>query len=184
MPLLAVDSYHMLGQSFHTDFARKCVSCRHPRDPRQNNSEKTLVGQHECRSRNRCSPGARLERMSSACPCLFHDSDGGCCVSHAGFPCVGDLVGIFPSSSDVPGMHVALVAVGRSSLLAQACEEGRVLTVHAPGRYGNSHHDLSCLCDQELGWAKKRPRRSGASAHEDRHEHFTRSNVAFLRVSC
>ena len=44
----------------------------------------------------------------------------------------------------------------------------------------------SCLCDQELGWANKRPRRFGASA-EERPEHFTRSNVAFpefLGTSC
>ena len=60
-----------------------------------------------------------------------------------------------------------------SSLLVQACEEIRVFAI-----------DQSCLCDQELGRLKKRPRRSGASADEDRHEHFTRSNVAYLRVSC
>ena len=39
------------------------------------------------------------------------------------------------------------------------------------------------LWDQELGWAKKRPRRFGAPADAERPEHFKRSNVAFLRVS-
>ena len=74
------------GLSLQNDFAKSCVSSRHPRDLRQNNvKEKTLEGQHECGCQNRCQEhfprrhdvfvcvsrrlGAQLERMSSACVC-------------------------------------------------------------------------------------------------------------------
>ena len=127
--------------------------------------------------------------------CLGRRNFGSFCLAHS-FPrptlqfssCpprAGDLAGISPSSSDVPACaSLVWVAVGRSGLLANACQDDNFLTMSAPGRHGNNPHDQSCRYDQELGGGKKQPRRSGASADEDTHGHRTRSNVAFLRVSC
>ena len=82
-----------------------------------------------------------------------------CYVTHAEFPCVGDHAGIFPPSSDAPVSGASLVwfTIGRSGLLAQAGEEGRVLRMSAWERHGDIHNDQSCLCDRAFGWARKRP---------------------------
>ena len=76
-------------------------------------SEKTLEGLHECRCQNRYPehvqrshdvfscvsrrPGARLERLCSACVCLFSGFDGWCHVSRTDFLADDDCADICQS---------------------------------------------------------------------------------------
>ena len=116
---------------------------------------------------------AHFARMFFTCLRLFPSFVGWCYVSHVGIPCVGDLAGIFPSSSDapVPCTPLVLAAIGRSGLHAQACEEDRVTEMCAWGRPGQIHkhrrqwhfaHVQICPGDQEYGWMGNRPCGHGA----------------------
>ena len=77
----------------------------------------------------------RFARMFSSCLRRFPSFVGWYYVTHAEFPCVGDHAGIFPHSSDAPVSCESLVwvTIGRFGLLAQACDEGRVMRRDGPG---------------------------------------------------
>ena len=65
-------------------------------------------------------------------------------MSHAGFPCVGGLAGIFPSSSDAP-VCASLVwfAFAKSGLHAHAREGERGMTTYAGKRLGKIIHAVA-----------------------------------------